>query len=49
MINIERYPEQGDGAAPINKFEGVALYNADIESKVRDPIPPPPLGYMSLL
>ena len=27
--NIERYPEQGDGAAPINKFQGVALYNAD--------------------
>ena len=27
--NIERYPFQGDGAAPINKFEGVALFNAD--------------------
>jgi len=27
--NIERYPDNGDGAAPINKFKGVALYNAD--------------------
>ncbi len=27
--NIERYPFQGDGAAPINKFEGVALFNAE--------------------
>jgi len=27
--NIERYPFQGDGAAPINKFEGVALFHAE--------------------
>lgn len=27
--NIERYPFQSDGAAPINKFEGIALFNAE--------------------
>tara|TARA_R110002094_G_scaffold178152_4_gene157442 strand:- start:3287 stop:4105 length:819 start_codon:yes stop_codon:yes gene_type:complete len=27
--NIERYPDENDGAAAINKFEGVALYNSE--------------------
>lgn len=27
--NVERYPDVTDGAASINKFEGVALFNAD--------------------